>query len=68
MLNVAMQRMEEVKGITKAAQVMIDEMECGRKKSELEAAWKVIGDILWKAGYYANSIARVKMPTYPTLE
>lgn len=63
-----MQRMEEVKGITKAAQVMIDEMECGRKKSELEAAWKVIGDILWKAGYYANSIARVKMPTYPTLE
>lgn len=63
-----MQRMEEVKGITKAAQVMIDEMECGRKKGELEAAWKVIGDILWKAGYYANSIARVKMPTYPTLE
>ncbi len=63
-----MQRLEEIKGIANAAQVMVGEMECGRKKSELEAAWKVIGDILWKAGGYSAVIAKVKMPTYPTLE
>lgn len=63
-----MQRLEEIKGIANAAQVMVGEMECGRKKSELEAAWRVIADIFWKAGAYSAVIAKVKMPTYPTLE
>ena len=63
-----MQRLEEIKGIANAAQVMVGEMECGRKKSELEAAWRVIADIFWKAGGYSAVIAKVKMPTYPTLE